>query len=440
MEAEWIADRATLRSLAREHPEWTQQDLADALGRSLSWIKKWLKRLRDAPPDDLQVLLSRSRAHHPPYPQVHPRIIQRIVEIREQPPESLQRTPGPRAILYYLHRDQELLAQGMPLPRSTRTIWHVLRKLGLILDAPHRHRRPQERPDPMEEFQIDFKAATSVPPDPDGKQQHMVEICNFVDAGTPTWLLAEARADFQAETALEAVVHFLTRYGRPRRITFDRDTRWVGSHGLRQFPSAFCRFLLCLGIQPNIYPPRRPDKNPYVERLQRTLNQECLQVRRPKTLSEVREVTGTFLTHYNRERPHQGTACGNRPPHTAFPNLPVLPPLPERINPDHWLETIHGRAFARKVGTDGVVDVDDDHYYIKQALAGQQVVLFVNAPEKVFEVWSEGHVIKALPIKGLVGREMAWQEYVLLIKEHARSEERRWLEKQRRVRQLSFGI
>jgi hypothetical protein len=57
MEVEWIADRANLRSLAREHPEWTQQDLADALGRCLSWVKKWLKRLREAPPDDLEVLL-----------------------------------------------------------------------------------------------------------------------------------------------------------------------------------------------------------------------------------------------------------------------------------------------------------------------------------------------------------------------------------------------
>jgi hypothetical protein len=35
MEVDWIADRATLRSLAREHPEWTQQDLAEAVGRSL---------------------------------------------------------------------------------------------------------------------------------------------------------------------------------------------------------------------------------------------------------------------------------------------------------------------------------------------------------------------------------------------------------------------
>ena len=39
MEVDWIADRATLRSLAREHPEWTQQDLAEAVGRSFSWGK-----------------------------------------------------------------------------------------------------------------------------------------------------------------------------------------------------------------------------------------------------------------------------------------------------------------------------------------------------------------------------------------------------------------
>jgi hypothetical protein len=53
----------------------------------------------------------------------------------------------------------------------------------------------------MEEIQLDFKDATSVPPDPLGKQQHVVEVLNFVDAGTSTWLQAEARTDFHAETA-----------------------------------------------------------------------------------------------------------------------------------------------------------------------------------------------------------------------------------------------
>jgi len=33
-------------------------------------------------------------------------------------------------------------------------------------------------------------------------------------------------------------------------------------------------------------------------------------------------------------------------------------------------------------------------------LAGTSVLLFVNAPQKVFEVWHEGSFIKQVPIKG----------------------------------------
>jgi DNA-binding transcriptional regulator WhiA len=45
-EAELVAKRAALRWLAQQHPEWTYQDLADALDMSRSWINKWLQRLR----------------------------------------------------------------------------------------------------------------------------------------------------------------------------------------------------------------------------------------------------------------------------------------------------------------------------------------------------------------------------------------------------------
>ena len=34
-------------------------------------------------------------------------------------------------------------------------VFRVLRKFGCILDAPHRSHRPQERPDPLEEIQLD---------------------------------------------------------------------------------------------------------------------------------------------------------------------------------------------------------------------------------------------------------------------------------------------
>jgi hypothetical protein len=84
-------------------------------------------------------------------------------------------------------------------------------------------------------------------------------------------------------------------------------------------------------------------------------------------LQEVCEVTERFVLHYNQERPHQGRSCQNQPPRVAFPTLPVLPAVPETVDPDRWLQTIHGQAFARRIGSDGCVEVDQEPYYIKQA-------------------------------------------------------------------------
>ncbi len=76
------------------------------------------------------------------------------------------------------------------------------------------------------------KDVGSVSPEqsPQGKRQHVIEVCNFVDAGTSIALLAQAREDFHEQTALETVITFLRRYGRPRQMTFDRDprSRWGG--------------------------------------------------------------------------------------------------------------------------------------------------------------------------------------------------------------------
>jgi hypothetical protein len=233
---------------------------------------------------------------------------------------------------------------------------------------------------------MDFKDASTVPADPDGKQQHVVEVLNFVDAGTSSLLSAQVNADFHAETAFDADVTFLQQYGRPKKLTFDRDPRWVGSARGRDFPSALVRFLLCLGVEPNICPPRQPQKNPYVERYHRAFGKECLEVLRPGTEGEVREATDAFFLHYNTERPNQAFSCGNGPPRVAYPDLPTLPALPEEVDPDAWLAHIHGQAFARRIQPNGTVEVDRRVYYIKHTLVGQQVVLLVNAPERMFEV------------------------------------------------------
>jgi hypothetical protein len=122
MEAHWQADRAMLRRLMRTQPSWTQRDYADAIGRSLAWVKKWVKRLRAAASDDVAVLRSQSRARKHPPPKLSQVVIDRLLDIRARPPAPLNRIPGPKTIRYYLEQDPELRAHGLRLPRSTRTI------------------------------------------------------------------------------------------------------------------------------------------------------------------------------------------------------------------------------------------------------------------------------------------------------------------------------
>ena len=357
-EAEWLAARTQLRLLMRTQPSWTNRDFADALKRSVGWVKKWRTRIRAAPNDEL-VLLSRSRARIHPPPKLDPLVIERILAIRDGPPDNLKRIPGPKAILYYLERDRDLQAGGLRLPRSSRTIWQVLRAAGRIPRAIPQVHLPLERPAPMSSWQLDFKDVSTVPSDPDGKQQHVVEVLDIVDVGTSQLVDAHVRPDFTAETTLTTLIQTLQTHGLPDQITVDRDPRFVGGAHRFDFPAPLVRLLHCIGIQVTICPPRRPDKNAFVERYHRTFEEECLKVIRPQDLASAQAATTAFHQHYNHERPNQAITCGNRPPKVAFPELPQRPALPTSVDPDRWLEVVDGQRYVRKVRANGTVSVDN---------------------------------------------------------------------------------
>lgn len=263
MEATVIADRTTLRTLLREHPDWRQADFAEALNRSLGWVKKWVKRFRQAPTDDLRVVHGRSRAPKHPPARVPAEVVERILAIRDHPPAKLGRIPGPKAILYYLNQDSDL-KERLRIPRSTNTIWRILSDHQRITSPRRRSPTPTALPPPMTSWQLDFKDVSTVARQADGKQQHVVEVLNTIDVGTSTLVDAQARCDFTAETALRAVATIVEQHGLPERVSIDRDPHWVGSQQQRDFPAPLVRFLLCLGVEVTICPPHRPDKNGFV--------------------------------------------------------------------------------------------------------------------------------------------------------------------------------
>ncbi len=426
MEEHYYADRAELRALLRENPSGSIRQQMEQTGRSRSWVKKWRKRLRTAPAENEQVLHGLSRARNCPPGSISLAVVERILDIRDNPPGNLHRIPGPKAILYYLQQDAALKMLHT-VPRAASTIGRILKQQGRIAVRQRAKHELVERPAPMTSWQIDFKDISSIKPDPngDGKQQHVVESLNIVDVGSSILVDYQLHQDFNAETVLEAVAESLQKCGLPTRVTFDRDARFVGSWTGQDFPSAWVRFWACLGVQVNICPPHRPDKNAFVERYHRAYQEECLALQRPADFEHACQVTEHFVHHYNEERPHQGLACANRPPKVAFPHLPPCPPLPSEVNPDAWLQVVEGRVFVRRVTRNGTIKLNNHLYYIQRALAGHSVTLHIDSSQQLLVVQHQGRFLKQLPLYGLQQRTLPFAGYLRLITQEARQEWRR---------------
>ncbi len=88
-------------------------------------------------------------------------------------------------------------------------------------------------------------------------------------------------------------------------------------------------------------------------------------------------------------------------PASRFPSCPRCHWLPARVDADQWLHAYHGHTFAHKVKATGQVMVADTPYYVKVALAKQQVALRVDADLGQFVVEADGQEVQRRAIKGL---------------------------------------
>ncbi|MEL6368313.1 MAG: integrase core domain-containing protein [Pseudomonadota bacterium] len=220
---------------------------------------------------------------------------------------------------------------------------------------------------------------------------------------------------------LQAIVRLLTVHGLPKALKMDRDSRFVGSWTADSYPSALVRFLRVLGVEPLICPPRQPWKKAYVERTIKTLKEEWLQKHSPDNLADALDVLDGFKHYYNSDRPHFGDACNGLTPDDAFPLLPLLPRLPEAVDPASWVTAYHGKVYRRRVTSNGSIQIDKHNYHIDAERHGQRILVHVDAEHHQFVFSHNGEVILSKPMKGIRNNEMTFEDYVILMTEEARS-------------------
>jgi hypothetical protein len=405
-EDQWVYDRIRLYKLREKYPKWSQKKLADALGYSLSWVKKWLARFRQVSHPSLICFASHSRAPKNPAHKVTQRIRDVILSLRQLLPEKYGRVVGAKPILYHLHHNGYF--QDEPLPTSSATIWRVLKQAG-YMPQKIRFRVSLDPSPPMHEWEFDYGEVTIA-------QDAKFEIAPLIDGGTSILMAVPVKhGTYQADTTLDMLISLFCQRGFPARFRFDRDSRLIGSAGMDDYPSALIRFAWCIGMEPIICEAGHPQDKPYVERAIRTLKHECLYVEKPTTQEDVEQCLSIYIDFYNTERAHQGLSCNNQPPMMAHPDLPALKALPKRLNPDAWLDMYHGKLFKRQVSTNGSIKIDNYHYQVGRQYALRVAAVHLDAMQQVFRITVGAQVVEVKPIQGLHQRFMDFDEYANII-------------------------
>lgn len=410
-----IYDRMTLYRLMQANPTWSPAHLAEVVGRSERWGRKWIKRLKAVEVPNFGMFVSQSRAPKTRSRQTNEQVKDVICTLRETLSETYHRPAGATLIGHSLRKDVSLSETHPFIPTSSRTISKILRERGYIQDMPKREHMPLTLCAPMEEWEMDFCEIRL--------QDGYFEFFLVVDRGTSRVVYLEGGAGYRSDSALLAVLRLFQHHGLPKRLRFDRDSRFVWSWTADGFPAPLIRFLYVLGVEPVVCPPRRPDKKPYVERCVRTFKHEWLHRFSLETMADCYAALEAFPQYHNAQRIHMGRACQGRTPDEAFPQLPTLPPLPEVVMPNAWLPSQHGRVFRRTIRSNGMIQLDKHLYYLDHRLAKRLVLVHLDAHQRCLRVTVDGKSIpKVLPLKDLHPQEhLDIHQYLKLLQIEAMS-------------------
>ena len=131
------------------------------------------------------------------------------------------------------------------------------------------------------------------------------------------WHLSRSGRSRTAEAALEQAL--IARYGTLGKVNAPFLLR--SDNGLVFTSRSYTALVKSYGLQQEFITPHCPQQNGMVERLIRTIKEQCVHRYRFETIQHASRVLGDWITFYNHQRPHQ--ALGMKTPVATFNNYPL---------------------------------------------------------------------------------------------------------------------
>ena len=353
---------------------WQVSEVARRLGVSRQSVHAWITRYEAG---GLAALADRS--HRPvtcPH-QTGAEMEALICELRREHPGW-----GPRRIEHQLGR-----LDADPAP-SRSAIYRCLKRHGLIELRRRRKRRDEfrrwERERPMQLWQMDVMGGVML------EDESELKVVTGVDDHSRFCIAAGLVTRATSKAVCAVLSAALGRYGIPDEILTDNGKVFTGRFGPQPVEVLFDRILRENGISHRHTAVRSPTTTGKIERFHQSLRKEFLLDRTFASLEAAQAELDAWVTDYNTARPHQALEMAT--PAERFRLAPISTDavsIPVDAGEDH-----RGQWVLRRVGSNGVVSVDNQIFSVGNAFKAQLVDVFVD--ETTIQVWSKNHLAKTV--------------------------------------------
>jgi transposase InsO family protein len=353
---------------------WQVSEVARRLGVSRQSVHTWIARYQTG---GLAALADRS--HRPascPH-QTDPEIEAAICELRRLHPGW-----GPRRI------EHQLAREGLEPAPSRSAIYRCLLRHGLVELRRRRKRREEfrrwERERPMQLWQMDVMGGVLLDDDTE------LKVVTGVDDHSRFCIAAGLVVRATSKAVCAVLAKALSRYGIPDEILTDNGKVFTGRFGPQPVEVLFDRICRENGISHRHTSVRSPTTTGKIERFHQSLRKEFLADRTFASLEEAQAKLDAWVEDYNTARPHQALEMAT--PATRFGLTPIT--KDKASIPIDEAEDHKGQWVLRRVGSNGMVSVDNQLFSVTNAFKGELIDVFVD--DTVIQAWSKNHLIKTV--------------------------------------------
>jgi transposase InsO family protein len=353
---------------------WKVTEVADRLGVARQSVHNWIARYQAG---GLPALADRSHRPSSCSHQLSPELEAMVCELRRH-----HAGWGPRRILHELGR------KGVdPLPGRS-SIYRCLKRHNLIELRRRKKRRDEfrrfERDRPMQLWQMDVMGGVLLDDATD------LKVVTGVDDHSRFCVAAGLVRRATARAVCEVFAASLRTYGIPDEVLTDNGKVFTGRFGTHKAEVLFDRMCRENGISHQLTAPRSPTTTGKIERFHQSLKKELLADRTFESFDAAQQALDTWVIDYNTQRPHQ--ALDMEVPADRFrlvPEAKDASSIPVFSEEDH-----RGQWVLRRVGSNGVMSVDNQMFSVGNAYKGQLVDAFVD--DTTIQVWHQNHLIKTV--------------------------------------------